>query len=46
VKCLLQVDPRYKPTQRDPIHKLLGKLNALAEVFLGCLKQQSKGDNR
>lgn len=45
VKCLLKVDQKYKPPQRDAIHKLLEKLNDLAEIFLGCLKHQSKSDS-
>ena len=36
------MDPRYKPAQRDAIHKLLAKLNDLAEIFLGCLRQQQQ----
>lgn len=41
-KCLVEVDPRYKPTQRDSVNKLLAKLNDLAEIFLGCLRQQQQ----
>tara|TARA_B110000285_G_C14867501_1_gene487565 strand:+ start:442 stop:603 length:162 start_codon:yes stop_codon:yes gene_type:complete len=46
VKCLLKVDPRYKPAQRDAVYKLLAKLNDLAEIFLSCLKQQTKPDKK
>jgi ubiquitin-protein ligase len=45
VKCLLKVDQKYKPAQRDAIHKLLEKLNDLAEIFLGCLKHQNKSES-
>jgi len=45
VKCLAKVDPRYKPTQRDPVHKLLAKLNDLAEIFLGCLRRQPQASD-
>jgi len=38
VKCLVKIDQRYLPPQKDAVHKLLSKLNDLAEIFLGCLK--------
>jgi len=37
VKCLIEVDPIYKPPQYDPIYKLLSKLHDLAEIFINCL---------
>ena len=46
VKYLLKVDSRYKPAQRDAVYKLLAKLNDLAEIFLSCLKQQTKPDKK
>lgn len=46
VKCLLKVDPQYKPAQRDAVYKLLAKLNDLAEIFLSCLKQQTQPEKR
>lgn len=42
VKCLAKLDPKYKPTQRDPIQKLLRDLHGLAGIFWSCLKQQEK----
>jgi hypothetical protein len=44
VKCLIKVDPKYKPPQRDPIHKLLRDLHGLAGIFWSCLKQQEKSE--
>ena len=44
VKCLLEIDPVYKPVQYDPIYKLLAKLNDLAEIFINCLNQQQKAE--
>ena len=38
VKCLAKLDPKYKPTQRDPIQKLLRDLHGLAGIFWSCLK--------
>jgi hypothetical protein len=41
------MDQRYKPPQRDSVSQLLSRLNDLAEIFLGCLKQTSqKADAR
>jgi ubiquitin-protein ligase len=40
MKCLGTLDKRYKPAQRDAVHKLLKKLYELAEIFLGCLDRQ------
>ena len=37
--CLVEIDRRYKPTQVDPVYKLLGKLNELATIFLNCLTE-------
>ena len=39
VLCNLLVDigPQYKPKQIEPIHKLLGKLNDLANIYNNCL---------
>ena len=44
VKCLAEIDPRYKPEQTDPIYKLLAKLNDLAVIFINCLNQQQKSE--
>jgi len=37
--CLVEIDKNYKPTQVDPVYKLLGKLNELATIFLNCLTE-------
>ena len=42
--CLVEIDQRYKPNQTEPIYKLLGKMNDLACIFLGCLNQQQSLD--
>ena len=42
--CLIEIDKRYKPTQTEPIYKLLGKMNDLATIFLSCLNQQQQLD--
>ena len=44
IACLGTIDPRYKPSQTEPIYKLLAKLNDLAEIFINCLNQQTKTD--
>lgn len=44
IKALVEVDPNYKPTQTEPIYKLLGKLNDLADIFINCLNQQQKSE--
>ena len=44
VACLGPIDPRYKPTQTEPISKLLQKLNDLADIFINCLMQQTKAE--
>jgi len=44
VKCLVEIDPRYKPTQMEPIYKLLGRLGDLADIFLNCLNQQQNAE--
>jgi len=44
VNCLAEIDPKYKPTQTDPIYRLLSKLNDLAEIFINCLNQQQKSE--
>lgn len=43
-KSLIEIDHHYKPTQTDPIYKLLQKLNDLADIFINCLNQQQKAD--
>ena len=42
IKYFLKVDKKYKPEQRDAIHKLLENINDLAEIFLVCLKHTSE----
>jgi len=42
----MKVEPKYKPQQRDAVHKLLAKLNDLAEIFLRCLERQQKTEER
>ena len=32
--CLVEIDKRYKPVQKDPIYKLLHALNDLAAIFV------------
>eukprot|EP00347_Sterkiella_histriomuscorum_P017580 403348792 len=44
VKCLSEIDPKYKPQQTDPIYRLLSKLNDLADIFINCLNQQQKSE--
>jgi len=44
ISCLVQIDPKYKPTQTEPIFKLLQKLNELAMIFINCLNQQTKAE--
>jgi len=44
VACLGPIDPRYKPSQTEPIYKLLQKLNDLADIFINCLNQQTKAE--
>ncbi len=44
VKALVEIDKNYKPSQTEPIYKLLGKLNDLADIFINCLNQQQKSE--
>lgn len=38
ISCLLEIDPKYKPSQTESIFKLLGKLHGIAQIFIDCLK--------
>jgi hypothetical protein len=40
LKCLDKIDKNYKPSQRESIYQLVGKIRDLAENVLFCLGQQ------
>ena len=42
--CLLDIDPKYKPKQIEPIYKLLNKLNDLANIYNSCLQTQNNNE--
>ena len=43
-QCLLDIDPKYKPKQIEPIYKLLNKLNDLANIYSSCLQTQNNNE--
>jgi len=36
-ELLLEIDPKFKPSQRDPVYKLIKHLTGLSETLLKCL---------
>lgn len=42
--CLVEIDKRFKPTQVEPVYKLVSKLNDLATIFLNCLTETIGGE--
>jgi len=42
---LLEIKSNYKPKQIEPIHKLLSKLNDLANIYNSCLQSQTSSDS-
>lgn len=36
-ELLLEIDPKYKPSQRDPVYKLIKHLTGLSDTLLKCL---------
>ena len=43
-QCLLDINPKYKPKQIEPIYKLLNKLNDLANIYSSCLQTQNNNE--
>mmetsp|Transcript_41235 Transcript_41235/g.47493 ORF Transcript_41235/g.47493 Transcript_41235/m.47493 type:complete len:828 (+) Transcript_41235:1411-3894(+) len=42
---LIEIDPRLKPKQLEPIYKLIEKLNDLVSIYNSCLQSQADNDS-
>eukprot|EP01022_Parablepharisma_sp_SALTPOND_P020985 TRINITY_DN395_c0_g1_i1.p1 TRINITY_DN395_c0_g1~~TRINITY_DN395_c0_g1_i1.p1 ORF type:complete len:5656 (-),score=802.26 TRINITY_DN395_c0_g1_i1:1614-18581(-) len=42
VPLLVELDPHYKPKQREPIYKALKNLNELSGIFLKCMEKEAE----
>lgn len=41
IGLVMDIGEEYEPRQKEPVHKLLTKLNDLATIFLSCLSEDS-----
>ena len=42
IALVLDIGDDYEPRQKEPVYKLLNKLNDLGSIFLNCLNEESK----